>query len=226
MYKNIYLYTMLKLLNLGNPLLLINYNTLVCNSHLKYFSKTLLFISTSNYNIININKKLTSYSLNNLVPIEVTIKNSITSGKPIYFLPIDDVKSDTNLINIYLNNFKPLTNIEFLLNMRKFRNIKKSVISSYNPSLLICINLFKNFKLISNVKNLGIPSIGLVDKTIVNHPFEISICVPELSSHFQTYYFFLIFKLIVYYKKLLAKLLIYNYTNFKLSYLKKLWLLK
>jgi hypothetical protein len=25
---------------------------------------------------------------------------------------------------------------------------------------------------------------------------------------------------------LLAKLLIYNYTNFKLSYLKKLWLLK
>lgn len=74
----------------------------------------------------------------------------------------------------------------------------------------------------SNIKTLGIPTVGLVDKTIVASLFETSIRVPEINYYFQFYYFFLIFKLIVYYKKLYIRYLINNYTNFKLIYLRKL----
>lgn len=161
-------------------------------------------------------------TLSNLLPLELSIKNAVISGKPIYFLPIEGHSGDTKLINVYLNNFKPLTDVELLLNFRKFRNVKRSIIVGYNPSLLICINSFKNFKIMSNIKTLGIPTVGLVDKTIVASLFETSIRVPEINYYFQFYYFFLIFKLIVYYKKLYIRYLINNYTNFKLIYLRKL----
>lgn len=172
------------------------------------------------------NKRFNVRILDNLLPLELSIKNAVITEKPIYFLPIEENISDAKLINIYLNNFKPLTDVELLLNSRKFRNVKRSITASYNPSLLICINSLKNFKVMSNIKTLGIPIVGLVDKTTVVSPFEISIYVPEINHYFQFYYFFLIFKLIVYYKKLYIRYLINNYTNFKLIYLRKLWLLK
>lgn len=227
MLNRIHIYVLLKLLSSKNPYLLLFHLSSINNaSGYKYFLKSFFLNKISNYAVCTINKKIGGYSLSSLIPVELAIKNSITSEKPVYFLPINDERSDITLINKYLNNFEPITNIELLLNNRKFRNIKRSIIKTYSPSLLVCINSFKNFKLIANVKKLGIPSIGLVDKTIISSPFEISIIVPSINSYFQLYYFFLIFKLITYYKKLHLRLLIYNYVNFKLIYLKKLWLLK
>jgi hypothetical protein len=223
MFKNTYLYILLKLLLLRNPYLLLNYISLINNTNNStYFLKNFFLNKLTNLRLVEFNKKLGCYALNSLLSVEITIKNSINSGKPVYFLPINNENSDTDLINKYLNNFEPITNIGLLLNNRKYRNIKRSIINTYNPSLLICINSFKNFRLISNIKSLGIPSIGLVDSSVINPPFEINIHVPTISPYFQIYYFFLIFKLIVYYKKLYIKFLIYNFINFKLIYLKKL----
>lgn len=224
MLKNMHLYILLKLLSLKNFYLFFNYISLITN--IKHFKRNLVLTVVSNLIVLRISKILNGYLFENLLPLELSVKNAIITGKPMYFLPLEENSKDTKLINIYLNNFKPITDIEVLLNSRKFRNVKKSIVSYYNPSLLICINSFKNLKIISNIKTLGIPTIGLIDKNISTSPFETSICVPEINCYFQFYYFFIIFKLIVYYKKLYIKYLINNYTNFKLIYLKKLWLLK
>jgi len=224
MRKNIHTYILLKLLVLKNNFLFFNYLSFIHN--IKYFNISWILAITSNLVVFNMNKRFNVRILDNLLPLELSIKNAVITEKPIYFLPIEENISDAKLINIYLNNFKPLTDVELLLNSRKFRNVKRSITASYNPSLLICINSLKNFKVMSNIKTLGIPIVGLVDKTTVVSPFEISIYVPEINHYFQFYYFFLIFKLIVYYKKLYIRYLINNYTNFKLIYLRKLWLLK
>lgn len=227
MIKNTHIYILLKIVTLKNPYMILNCISLLYNyASLNYTVKTFLFFNVTNTMLLNINKKKPNYFLNSLIPVEVAVKNSISNNKPVYFLPINGDVADTNLINVYLNNFKPITNIDSLLQKRKYRNIKKLIINNYNPSLLICINSFQNFKLISNIKTLGIPSIGLVDNKVIHSPFEISIYVPVINSYFQIYYFFLMFKLVVYYKKLYMKYLIYNFINLKLIYLKNLWLLK
>lgn len=223
MLSRIYVYILLKLIFLKNPYLLLAYLSSITNTnYYNYFLKSFFLNKVYSSSFVLTNKKHNLYDSTSLISVELAIKNSISCEKPVYFLPINDENEDTNLINKYLNNFEPITNVELLLNNRKFRNVKRSIIKTYSPSLIVCINSFKNFKLISNVKKLGIPSIGLVDKTIINSPFEISIFVPSINQYFQFYYFFLIFKLITYYKKLHTRLLIYNYINFKLTYLKKL----
>lgn len=227
MLSRVYIYILVKLVFLKNPYLLLTYLSAITNTnYYNYFLKSFFFNKVYNSLFLITNKKYNLYDSTSLIPVELAIKNSVNCEKPVYFLPVNDENEDTNLINKYLNNFEPITNVESLLNNRKFRNVKRSIIKTYSPSLIVCINSYKNLKLISNVKKLGIPSIGLIDKTIINSPFEISIFVPSINQYFQFYYFFLIFKLITYYKKLRIRFLIYNYINFKLTYLKKVLLLK
>jgi len=188
--------------------------------HLKFFSLVENKLKFSNL-IFNNNTKH-SY----LKAIEPVIKELIFTTKPLYFFPCSGFEKDAKLINLILNDYRPLLDIYEAVNTKNFKLNRDKKFYNYHPSIIIFTDSLEKRNIISNIKNLRIPSIGLVDLQTINNPFDINIVVPEINNFFKIYYFFLLFKIAVFYKKLYTKLLILNYINFKITYLKKLTLLK
>lgn len=229
MDKRLYIYILIRLLSMRNPVLNLDLN-LNLLLKIKFIAKTHKQVF-DRFVINDIMKKKLIFQkkpviFNNLLFLEKIISEASSSVNSAYFLTITNHEHDTNIINSYFGNFEEFVNIEQLLYKRNFKAVKKTKVIKEIPSLLICLDPLKHLTIMSSLKNLKIPFIGLVEESMLATPYNVTITVPVLNTFYKIYYFFIIFKLVVYYKKIYLKTLIYNYTNFKLIYFKKLWLLK
>lgn len=229
MDKRLYIYILIKLLSMRNPLLILDLNMILLLK-VKFIAKTYKQIFDK-FLINDLKKQQLVFQkkpviFGNLLMLEKMIRDVTTSTSSAYFLTITNHERDVNIVNNYLGNFNEFTDIEQLLYKRKFTFINTPKINNEIPSLLICLDPLKHLTIMSSLKNLKIPFIGIVGEDMPSSPYNVTVTVPVLSVFFKIYYFFIIFKLISYYKKNYLKTLIYNYTNFKLIYFRKLWLLK
>lgn len=218
----------------------LNIYVLVCLLRLKKPSVFLFFlpqlIRSRHFKFLTLainNNPLTINAINNwfaqskkkyfyLNPVDVAVRNAVFTNKPVYFLPCSDLEGDAHLINLLFNDFKVLSDIGGSIKKKIFNTPRILDFCVYSPSLVVYTDTVDNVLLVSNIKSLRVPSVGLVEYTVKTSPFDFTIKIPKFTPFFKIYYFMLIFKLTSYYKKVYINSLIFKYANLKLTYLKKL----